>query len=73
MTRVETVRTHPVKRMALVPETWSQSGIDLQAVVVGCQLERQCRMSLLLEALVSIQHLGRSITESTELRQMVKP
>lgn len=26
---VETIRTHPVKRMALVPETWSQSGIDL--------------------------------------------
>lgn len=38
--KVGTMRTHPVKRMALVPETWSQAGIDLEAVVICCQLER---------------------------------
>ena len=51
---METVRTHPVKRMAFVPETWSQLGIDLEAIIIGCQLERESRVGLLFKALVSI-------------------
>lgn len=46
--------THPVKRMALVPEARSQPGIDLQAVVIRCQLERQSRAGLLFKALVGV-------------------
>lgn len=38
--QVETMRTHPVKRMALVPETWSQAGVDLEAVIICGQLQR---------------------------------
>lgn len=40
--------------MALVPEARSQPGIDLQAVVIGGELEREGRAGLLVEALVSI-------------------
>lgn len=52
--RVETTRTHPVERMAPVLETRSQAGIDLEATVIGRQLQRQSRVGLLFKALVSI-------------------
>lgn len=52
--RVETTRTHPVERMAPVLETRSQAGIDLEATVIGRQLERQSRVGLLFKALASI-------------------
>ena len=52
--KVETVRTYPVKRVAFVPETWSQLGVDLEAIVIGSQLERESRVGLLFKALVSI-------------------
>lgn len=32
-------------------------GVDLQRVVVGCQLERQGRVTLLLKTLVGVQYL----------------
>jgi len=32
--------TNPVERVAFVLETWCQTSIDLQAIVITCQLER---------------------------------
>lgn len=43
--------------MVLVLEAGAEMGVDLQGVVVGGQLERQGRMTLLLKTLVGIQHL----------------
>ena len=49
--------THPVESMALVFEAGGQVCVDLQAVVVGSQLEGQSRVALLLKTPVGIQHL----------------
>lgn len=35
-------------------------GVDLQGIVVGCKLERQGRVTLLLKAPVGIQHLEKT-------------
>lgn len=60
--KMETVRTYPVQRMALIPETGSQLRIDLEAAVIRRQLQRQGRGGLLLKAPVRIQHLGGNAT-----------
>lgn len=46
-----------VESVVLVLEAGAEMGVDLQGVVVGGQLERQGRVTLLLKTLVGIQHL----------------
>lgn len=49
--------TDLVKSVVLVLEAGHEVRVDLQGVVVGSQLERQGRVTLLLKTPVGIQHL----------------
>lgn len=49
--------TDLVKSVVLVLEAGHEARVDLQGVVVGSQLERQGRVTLLLKTPVGIQHL----------------
>lgn len=49
--------TNLVEGVVLVLEAGPEEPVDLQGVVIRRQLERQGRMTPLLEALVGIQHL----------------
>ena len=52
---------HLVERVGLVLEAGCQTGVDLQGVVVGCQLQGQPGVGLPLETLVCIQHLWMAV------------
>lgn len=69
---METVRTYSV-RDGICPETWSQLGVDLEAIVIGSQLERESRVGLLSKHLLASNTYKGAQKKSSAKKKSAQP